>query len=71
MVYSFRDLVYYSRAGKHDSTQADMVLGEELRILHLDPIAAKGDRYTRPSLNTTKISNSTSTVTHFLQPDHT
>jgi hypothetical protein len=41
LAYSFRGLVYYHDR-KHDNVQADMVL-EELRVVHLDPKATKGD----------------------------
>ena len=36
---------------KHGSVQADLVLEEEMRVLHLEPHAAEGDHYTRFSLS--------------------
>jgi hypothetical protein len=39
--YSFRGSVHDHHGGKHGSGQADMVQ-EELRVLHLDPWAARG-----------------------------
>jgi hypothetical protein len=38
--YSLRGSVHYYQGGKHGSIQADKVLEEELRVLHLDPKAA-------------------------------
>ena len=38
--YSFRRTVHYHHGGKHGSRQADFVL-DELRVLHLDPKAAR------------------------------
>jgi hypothetical protein len=35
LAYSFRGLVHYHHCVKHISTQADMVLEKELRVLHL------------------------------------
>jgi hypothetical protein len=35
-----RDLIYYHHGKKHSSMQADMMLEEELRLLHLDLHAA-------------------------------
>ena len=40
LAYSFKGLVHYPHGGKHGSIQADLVL-EELRVLHLDPKAAR------------------------------
>jgi hypothetical protein len=40
LAYSFRGSVHYHHGRKHGGTQADMVL-EELRVLHLDPKAAR------------------------------
>ena len=42
--YRFRGLVYYQHGRKHGSTQADMVLEKELRILHLDLQATGKER---------------------------
>jgi hypothetical protein len=42
LAYSFRGLVHYDQGGKIGGIQSDLVL-EELRVLHLDPKAAKGD----------------------------
>jgi hypothetical protein len=36
LAYSFRGLIPYHDGGDHDTTQADMVLEEKPRILHLD-----------------------------------
>jgi hypothetical protein len=44
LAYKFRGSVHYhqgNQGGKHGSIQADMVLEKELRVLHLDPTAAK------------------------------
>jgi hypothetical protein len=41
LAYSFRDSVHYHHGKKHNSIQADMVLEKELRVLHLDPKAAR------------------------------
>ena len=38
LVYSFRGLIYY-----HHGKKADLVLEKEVRVLHLDLQAAKGD----------------------------
>jgi hypothetical protein len=43
LAYSFRSVVHYCRGGKHGRLQADMVLEKELKVLHLDPQAARGD----------------------------
>jgi hypothetical protein len=40
LAYSFRDSVHYHHGEKYGCMQADMVL-EELRVLHLDPKAAR------------------------------
>jgi hypothetical protein len=37
LAYNFRGSVDYCHDRKHGSMQADMVLEEELRALHLDP----------------------------------
>jgi hypothetical protein len=39
----FRGFVYYSHSGKLGGTQADMVIEEELRVLHSDWQAAGKD----------------------------
>ena len=36
LVYSFKGLVHYHQYTEHGVMQADMVLGKELRVLHLD-----------------------------------
>ena len=41
LAYSFRGSVHYYHGGKHGSVKADMVLLEELRVLNLDPKAAR------------------------------
>ena len=46
LAYSFRGLVYYQHVRKHGSTQADVVLEKELRVLHLDPQAKETERDT-------------------------
>lgn len=43
MAYNFGDLVHYYHGGKPGSSQADMVLDNELRVLYIDPWAAEGD----------------------------
>ena len=40
LVYSFRGSVHYHHHGKHDITQADLVI-EESRVLYLDLKAAR------------------------------
>jgi hypothetical protein len=52
LAYSFRGLVCYHHAGKHGSTQPDMVLGKELRaVKHLDHQAAGRKNDTEPGLS--------------------
>jgi hypothetical protein len=41
MAYRFKGLIHYHHGGKHGSIQADMVLKEKLRVLHLDLKAAR------------------------------
>jgi hypothetical protein len=41
--FSFRSFIYYHHGRKHGGIKADMVLEEELRVLHLDPQEAEGD----------------------------
>ena len=41
LAYIFRGLVHYHQSKKHGSIQADMVLEEELRVLHLNPKTAR------------------------------
>jgi len=41
LAYGFRGSVHYHHGEKHGSVQADMVLEKELRVLHLDPKAAR------------------------------
>jgi hypothetical protein len=41
LAYSFRGLVHYHHCRKHGGMQADMVLEEELRVLHLGLKAAR------------------------------
>jgi hypothetical protein len=41
LTYSFRSSVHYYHGRKHGSLQSDMVLEKELRVLHLDPKAAR------------------------------
>ena len=43
LAYSFRGSVHYLHGGKHSSMLTDTMLEKELRVLHLDPQAAKGD----------------------------
>jgi hypothetical protein len=40
LAYSFKGSVHYHHGGKHGGMQADMMLGNELRGLYLDPQAA-------------------------------
>ena len=42
LTYSMRGSVHYHHGGKYGSVQADMMM-EELKVLQLDPQAAKGD----------------------------
>ena len=42
--YKFKSVVHSQHDRKHGSTQADMVLEKELRVLHLDPRAARRGR---------------------------
>jgi hypothetical protein len=39
--YSFKGSIHYHHDGKHGRLMADMVLEKKLRVLHLDPKAAK------------------------------
>jgi hypothetical protein len=48
LVYSFRSLVHYCHDKKDGIMWVNMVLGKELRCLHLDP---EGDCHTRPNLS--------------------
>lgn len=41
LVYSLMDLVYYCYCGKHGRAQMDVVLERELRVLYLNPQAAR------------------------------
>jgi hypothetical protein len=41
--FSFRRFTHYHHGGKHGSMQADRVPEKELKVLHLDQKAAKGD----------------------------
>jgi hypothetical protein len=43
LAYSFRGFVRYHHGSTHGSFQAGTVLENELKILHLDPQATKGD----------------------------
>lgn len=47
----FRGFVHYQHGSKHDSMQADMVLEEGIRYLHLDPQAAARESHTGPILS--------------------
>jgi hypothetical protein len=42
----FRGLVHYHHGGKHGGMQADTVLEEQLRVLHLDQQAAGRECHT-------------------------
>ena len=44
LAYSFRGSVHYYHGEKFGSVQADMVLEEDLRVLHLDLEAARRRR---------------------------
>jgi hypothetical protein len=37
LAYSFRGLVHYQRDRKHGDTQAEMMLGKELKVLYPYP----------------------------------
>ena len=50
--------------------QADMMLGEKLRVLYLDQQARGNEYHTRPGFEHLK-PQSLSGVTHFLQQGHT
>jgi hypothetical protein len=41
LAWSSRSAVHYHHGGKHGSVQAGLVLVQELRVLHLDPKAAR------------------------------
>jgi hypothetical protein len=41
--YRIRGSIHYHHGRKHGSVQADTVLEKELRVLHLDPSAARRD----------------------------
>jgi hypothetical protein len=43
---------HYNHDKKHGEMQANMVLEKGLRVLHLDPQAAEGDRHTGSGLST-------------------
>ena len=51
LAYTFRGLVHYYHGRNRGSMQVDMVLGKELRLLHLDLQTAEEDCCTRPSLS--------------------
>lgn len=44
--FNFRDLVHYHHSEKHGVMQADMVLDNYLKALHLELQTAKGDYVT-------------------------
>jgi hypothetical protein len=44
LAYSFRGLVHYHHGRIHGGMQADMVLERELKVLYLEPQAARRDR---------------------------
>jgi hypothetical protein len=68
LAYSFRGLVHYHHGRKHGSMQANILLGKELRVLHLDPKATEGDWIPDwAELEHSETSNPTPTVTHLLQ----
>ena len=62
-------LVHCHHRGKHGSSQADVVLEEELRILHLDPKTVGRETPTGPGwgFETPK----TTPVSRFIQQGHT
>ena len=41
LAYSFSGSVHYAHGRKHGSMQAEMMLEKELRVLHLDLLAAR------------------------------
>jgi hypothetical protein len=71
VAYSFRGLVHYCHGRKYGSIQTDMVLGMELRVLHLHLQAARRNCNTGHRLSICSISKPASTVTHFFQQGHT
>jgi hypothetical protein len=42
LAYSFRDLVYYHHGRKHGNEQSDMMLDNDIRVLHFD-LQSAGD----------------------------
>ena len=42
LAYSFRGSIHYHHGEKHSVGQADRVMEKELRVLYLDPKAARG-----------------------------
>ena len=42
LAYSVSGLVHYHHGVKHSRVQVDMMLKKELKVLHLDPQAARG-----------------------------
>jgi hypothetical protein len=63
LAYMFRDSVCYNHGRNYGSIQVGMVL-DELRILHLDLKASRGDW--NPQTARRKVPLSTPTVTHVL-----
>jgi hypothetical protein len=67
LAYSFRGLVYYHHGGEHCGMQADMMKKRQLRVLHLDPKAAEGDRTILGVAWTYETWKPVCSVTHFFQ----
>ena len=70
LAYSFRSSVHYGE--EHGSIQADMVLEKEVKALHLDPKAARGNlsilHWAELEQKPSKLAY---TGIHVLQPYHT
>jgi hypothetical protein len=43
LTYRIRPLIIYHHGKKHGGMQADIVLEQELRVLHFDPKATRAD----------------------------
>lgn len=71
MDYRFISLIHYYQGGKDGSIQADMVLGKETRVLHLDLQAAGRRRDSGPDLSIGNLkATSTSTRLQLLTVPH-
>jgi hypothetical protein len=63
LAYRFRSSVNYHHGRKHGSIQPDMVLGKELKVLHLDLRQLKETEFEAARRT---VSLPTPTVIHFL-----